>query len=65
MRAETRHSLKEDRFSKATLSAAETTLHWTVEHRKTLIGGAVALVVVLAAALHFLGGLLSPAAVPP
>jgi TolA-binding protein len=51
VRAETRHSLKEDRFSRATLSAAETTLHWTVEHRNTLIGGAVALVLVAAAAL--------------
>jgi len=51
VRAETRHSLKQDRFSKATLSAAETTLHWSVEHRKTLIAGAAALVVLVAAGL--------------
>lgn len=51
MRAETRHSLKQDRFSKATISAAEMTVHWTVEHRNTLIAGAVALVVLMAAAL--------------
>lgn len=51
MRAETRHSLKEDRFSKATINAAEKTVHWTVEHRMTLIGSAVALVVLIAAGL--------------
>ena len=51
MRAETRHSLKEDRFSKATISAAEITVHWTAEHRKTLIAGAVALVLLVAAGL--------------
>jgi TolA-binding protein len=51
VRAETRHSLKEDRFSKATLNAAEKTVHWTVEHRMTLIGSGVALVVLVAAGL--------------
>jgi len=42
VRAETRHQLKEDRFSKATLHAAEQTVHWTVEHQsKLLIAGIV------------------------
>ena len=49
MRAETRHSLKQDRFSKVTLQTAEKTMHWTVEHQKTLIaGGIVVLLVILA-----------------
>ena len=48
MRAETRHQLKEDRFSKATLHAAEQTVHWTVEHQsKLLIAGIVVAVVAL------------------
>ena len=50
MRAETRHQLKQDRFSQATFGAAEATAHWTVEHKSKLIVGGVALVVVLAAA---------------
>ncbi len=53
MRAETRHQLKEDRFSKATLQAAEKTVDWTVEHKSKLI---VAAVVVLVAAAIVLGG---------
>lgn len=49
MRAETRHSLKQDRFSKVTLQTAEKTMHWTVEHQKTLVaGGIVVLLVILA-----------------
>lgn len=48
MRAETRHQLKEDRFSKATLHAAEQTVHWTVEHQsKLLVAGIVVAVVAL------------------
>jgi tetratricopeptide (TPR) repeat protein len=48
VRAETRHQLKEDRFSKATLHAAEQTVHWTVEHQsKLLIAGVVVAVVAL------------------
>lgn len=50
MRAETRHQLKEDRFSKATLEAAEKTVDWTQEHQGKLIAGLVALVVVAAIA---------------
>jgi predicted negative regulator of RcsB-dependent stress response len=53
VRAETRHSLKEDRFSKTTIRVAEDTVHWTVEHQKVLIAGVVVLVVV--AALGFGG----------
>jgi tetratricopeptide (TPR) repeat protein len=37
VRAETRHNLKQDAFSRVTLEAAEKTAHWTVEHRSTLI----------------------------
>ncbi len=51
MRAETRHQLKEDRFSKATLEAAENAAHWTQEHQGKLIAAAVAVLVVAAIAL--------------
>ncbi len=51
MRAETRHQLKQDRFSKATLDAAEKTVHWTVEHQSKLAGGGLAVALVVAAAL--------------
>ncbi|MBZ5613091.1 MAG: tetratricopeptide repeat protein [Acidobacteriia bacterium] len=50
MRAETRHQLKQDRFSKVTLEAAENAAHWTVEHRSKLIAAAVAVVVIAAVA---------------
>ncbi len=53
MRAETRHQLKEDRFSKATLYAAEQTVHWTVEHQSKLV---IAGIVVAVAALIGFGG---------
>ena len=49
MRAETRHQLKQDAFSRVTINAAEKTAHWTVEHRSTLILSVVAVAVVLAA----------------
>ncbi len=58
MRAETRHQLKQDKFSRATFGAAEATVHWTVEHKSKLIIASLALVVVLAAALggwYYLG----------
>lgn len=48
MRAETRHSLKEDRFRGATIQAAERTAHWTVEHQKTLLIAGVLLLAALA-----------------
>jgi predicted negative regulator of RcsB-dependent stress response len=47
VRAETRHQLKQDRFSKATLSAAEKTFDWSAEHKTRVIGGIV-IVLVLA-----------------
>ena len=51
MRAETRRQLKEDRFSRATLGAAEKTVHWTVEHKSKLTIATVAGLVILGAAL--------------
>ena len=53
MRAETRHQLKEDRFSRVTLGAAEKTAHWSVEHRNTLV---IAVVVVALIAAGAVGG---------
>ncbi|MGB9232985.1 MAG: tetratricopeptide repeat protein [Terriglobales bacterium] len=50
MRAETRHQLKEDRFSKATIEAAEKTVNWSQEHQGKLIVAAIAIVVVAAIA---------------
>ncbi len=51
MRAETRHQLKQDAFSRVTIDAAEKTAHWTVEHRSTLLISAVAAIIVLAAVI--------------
>jgi TolA-binding protein len=51
VRAETRHQLKQDAFSRATFGAAEKTAHWTVEHRSTAMISVAAVVVVLAAVL--------------
>ncbi len=48
MRAETRHRLKQDRFSRATIGAAEATAHWTEEHKTKLIVGGLVLAVILA-----------------
>ena len=50
MRAETRHQLKTDRFSKATFEAAGATAHWTVEHKSKVIAAAIAVVVIGAVA---------------
>lgn len=58
MRSETRHQLKQDRFSRATIGAAEATVHWSAEHRSRLIVGIVAALVIVAAALggwYYLG----------
>jgi TolA-binding protein len=49
VRAETRHQLKQDAFSRVTIEAAEKTADWTVEHRSTLIVAAVVAVVVIGA----------------
>ena len=51
MRAEARHQLKQDRFSRATLHAAEQTVHWTVEHKNKMIIAGVLLAVLIAAAV--------------
>jgi hypothetical protein len=58
VRAETRHQLKTDRFTQATIGAAEATAHWTVEHKSKLIVGVLVAAVVLAAVLggwYYLG----------
>ena len=46
MRAETRHQLKQDRFSKVTLEAAENAAHWSEEHQSKLIVATIAIVVI-------------------
>ncbi len=48
MRAETRHQLKQDAFSRVTIGAAEKTAHWSVEHRNTLTIAVIAAVVIAA-----------------
>jgi len=48
VRAETRHQLKQDAFSRVTIGAAEKTAHWSVEHRNTLAVAAIAVVVIVA-----------------
>ncbi len=47
MRAETRHQLKQDRFSRATIDAAEKTVHWSAEHQSTLMVATVIALVVI------------------
>jgi TolA-binding protein len=49
VRAQTRHQLKQDRFSQVTLDAAEKTVDWSVAHQKnlTIAGIVVAIVVAL------------------
>jgi TolA-binding protein len=51
VRAETRHQLKQDAFSRVTIEAAEKTAHWTVEHRSTLIISTIVVAVALAVGL--------------
>jgi TolA-binding protein len=51
VRAETRHQLKQDAFSRVTIEAAEKTAHWTVEHRSTLVISGAVVAVVLAAVI--------------
>jgi TolA-binding protein len=47
VRAQTRHRLKQDAFSRATYEVAEQTAHWSVEHQNALIvAGAVVVVIV-------------------
>ena len=49
MRAQTRHQLKTDAFSRVTIGAAEKTAHWSVEHRNTLLAAVIAVAVVAGA----------------
>jgi TolA-binding protein len=51
VRAETRHQLKQDAFSRATMEAAERTANWSVEHQSTLIIAGTVVTVVLASIL--------------
>ena len=58
MRAETRHQLKQDAFSRVTIGAAEKTADWTVEHRSAIVIATIAAVVVLGALIggwYYLG----------
>jgi predicted negative regulator of RcsB-dependent stress response len=51
VRAETRHNLKQDRFSKTTIDVAERTVHWSAEHQsRLLVLGVIVLVVAAIAA---------------
>jgi TolA-binding protein len=50
VRAETRHQLKQDRFSKVTFEAAENAAHWTAEHQAKLVAAVIAVVVIAAIA---------------
>jgi predicted negative regulator of RcsB-dependent stress response len=47
VRAETRHQLKEDRFSKVTMHAAEATVHWSVKHRLAVSIIAIVLIILI------------------
>ena len=53
MRAETRHQLKQDAFSRVTIGAAERTADWSSAHRSTLLISIVAVIVV---AIAVVGG---------
>jgi TolA-binding protein len=46
VRAETRHQLKQDRFSKVTIEAAENAAHWSAEHQSKIIAAVIAVVVI-------------------
>jgi TolA-binding protein len=50
VRAETRHQLKQDRFSKVTFEAAGNAAHWSVEHQSKLIAAVIAVIVIGAVA---------------
>ncbi len=51
MRAETRHQLKQDRFSKVTFEAAGNAAHWSEEHKSTIVVVTIAVIAVAAIAL--------------
>ena len=46
MRAETRHQLKQDRFSRATIDVAEKTVHWSAEHQSRLMFAGLVILVI-------------------
>jgi predicted negative regulator of RcsB-dependent stress response len=48
VRAQARHQLKQDKFSKTTIRVAESTVHWSVEHKSKLAIAGVVLVVLAA-----------------
>ena len=48
MRAETRHQLKQDAFSRVTIGAAEKTADWSAQHQTMLIISGIVLVVLAA-----------------
>jgi TolA-binding protein len=50
VRAETRHQLKQDRFSKVTFEAAGTAAHWTAEHQAKIVAAVIAVAVIAAIA---------------
>ena len=50
MRAETRRQMKQDRFSKVTLEAAENAAHWSEEHKTKLAVIVIAVAVIAAIA---------------
>jgi TolA-binding protein len=51
VRAETRHQLKQDAFSRVTIGAAEKTAHWSVEHRNSLTTAGIVVAIIAALAL--------------
>jgi len=58
VRTETRHQLKQDRFSQATIDVAEKTVHWSAEHQYRLIVGGALLLLAVGAGLggrYYLG----------
>jgi TolA-binding protein len=58
VRAETRHQLKTDKFTRTTIGVAEATAHWSVEHKSKIITGTIIAIVVVAAvagAWYYLG----------
>jgi tetratricopeptide (TPR) repeat protein len=50
VRAETRHQLKQDRFSRVTFEAAGNAAHWSEEHKTKLVVIVIAVVVIAAIA---------------
>jgi predicted negative regulator of RcsB-dependent stress response len=51
VRAETRHQLKQDRFSRTTIDVAERTVHWSAEHQNKLIVAGIVVLVIAGLAL--------------